>query len=141
MASKRRIYMWRKNIHMFYHRNELKRNYRILKSGSYDGLVKCGEQIIHLAIRDGDVEDIDFSQLDFFLTHIEFYNSSGLYKGILVVKDYFEDNRYGSTIVDMEYVLPEGMEMDVTIRELENMIETYLDGIYIGAGDIKVKYI
>lgn len=121
-----------------YFEYQLRRACRIVDEDKDSGTILCGNELVNISVREeGGLGDDEMEIVDYFLWRIEILNHSGRYKGVVVAYDFFYDNRYGSVGVSIKYLLPKGMERDVSEEELEGLLETEFMGIGILVSEVK----
>ena len=108
-----------------YFEYKLCRDCRIVKEDKSSGMVLCGNELVNIGVREEGGLGIDEMEIvDYFLWRIEFLNHSGRYKGVVMADDFFNDDRYGSVSVSIKYLLPKGMERDISEDELKQLLDT-----------------
>ena len=121
---------------------ELCRECRVIKEDNFSGIILCGNELINVGVREeGGVGRTEIEIVDFFLGHIEFFNHSGRYKGIVVATYFFNDNRYGSISVNIKYLLPKGTEPDISEEELKTILDTEFKCNPIFIFEVKYEFI
>ena len=87
--------------------------------------ILCGNEVVDIGVREeGGLGHEEMEIVDDFLGCIEFFNHSGKYKGVVVIDEMFNDNRYGSVSVKIKYLLPKGVEQDISEEELKQLLDT-----------------
>ena len=98
---------------------------KIVEEDNLGGTILCGNELIYIGVReDNGIGDAEIEIVDYFLWRIECFNHSGKYKGIVMADDFFNDNRYGPVSVNIKYILPKGMERDISEEELRHLLDT-----------------
>lgn len=108
-----------------YFKYNLRHDCRIIKGDSSNGIILCGNELVNIGVReDGGLGYAEMEIVDYFLGSIEFFNHSGKYKGVVAVDEIFNDNRYGSVSLKIKYLLPKGVEQDISEEELKQLLDT-----------------
>ena len=81
--------------------------------------------MVNIGVREeGGLGYAEMEIVDYFLWRIEFFNHSCKYKGVVVVDEIFNDDRYGPLSVKIKYLLPKGVEQDISEEELKQLLDT-----------------
>ena len=73
---------------------------RIIEEDRFSGTILCGNELVNIGVREeGGLGYAEMEIVDYFLWRIEFFNHSGKYKGVVVVDEIFNDDRYGPVSV------------------------------------------
>ena len=87
--------------------------------------ILCGNEVVDIGVREeGGLGHEEMEIVDYFLGCIEFFNHSGKYKGVVVIDEMFNDNRYGSVSVKIKYLLPKGVKKDISEGALKQLLDT-----------------
>ncbi len=98
---------------------------RIIEEGIFRGKILCGNEVVDIGVREeGGLGHEEMEIVDYFLRCIEFFNHSGKYKGVVVIDEMFNDNRYGSVSVKIKYLLPKGVKKDISEGALKQLLDT-----------------
>lgn len=101
--------------------------------------VLSGNSMVEVSVRTGELGSYIFEYVDYVMAHIERLNHSNIYKGVVEVTYIFWDNEYGTIGVDIEYVLPQGISVDIDEGRLFDLLQTEYDGIGVVISEIKLK--
>lgn len=108
-----------------YFEYKLQHDCRIIEEDRFNGTILCGNELVRIGVReDGELGYAEMEIVDYFLWRIEFFNHSGRYKGVVVVDEIFNDDRYGSVSVKIKYLLQKGVEQDISEKELKQLLDT-----------------
>ena len=108
-----------------YFEYKLQHDCRIIEEDRFSGTILCGNELVNIGVREeGGLGYAEMEIVDYFLWRIEFFNHSGKYKGVVAVDEIFNDDRYGSVGVKIKYLLPKGVEQDISEAELKQLLDT-----------------
>lgn len=108
-----------------YFEHKLHHACRIIEEGIFRGKILCGNEVVDIGVREeGGLGHEEMEIVDYFLRCIEFFNHSGKYKGVVVIDEMFNDNRYGSVSVKIKYLLPKGVKKDISEGALKQLLDT-----------------
>ena len=108
-----------------YFEYKLQHDCRIIEEDRFSGTILCGNELVNIGVREeGGLGYAEMEIVDYFLWRIEFFNHSGKYKGVVAVDEIFNDDRYGSVSVKIKYLLPKGVEQDISEAELKQLLDT-----------------
>ena len=108
-----------------YFEYKLQHDCRIIEEDRFSGTILCGNELVNIGVREeGGLGYAEMEIVDYFLWRIEFFNHSGKYKGVVAVDEILNDDRYGSVGVKIKYLLPKGVEQDISEAELKQLLDT-----------------
>lgn len=108
-----------------YFEYSMQRDCRIIEEDKFSGIILCGNELVKIGVREeGGLGYAEMEIVDYFLWRVECFNHSGKYKGVVVADDFFNDDRYGPVSVSIKYLMPEGVERDITEEELKKLLDT-----------------
>ena len=108
-----------------YFEYKLQHDCRIIEEDRFSGTILCGNELVNIGVREeGGLGYAEMEIVDYFLWRIEFFNHSGKYKGVVAVDEIFNDDRYGSVGVKIKYLIPKGVEQDISEAELKQLLDT-----------------
>lgn len=117
---------------------KIRHQYRILEEQySESNTLLIGSEMVHVSVRDEQIGVTEIKLVDCFLELQEYFNHSGLYKGVVKLVSLFHDNRYGSAGAYIEYIKSLD-ESDELISKIIALFDTECDGIFISVVDVKV---
>ena len=108
-----------------YFEYSMQRDCRIIEEDKFSSIILCGNELVKIGVREeGGLGYAEMEIVDYFLWRVECFNHSGKYKGVVVADDFFNDDRYGPVSVSIKYLMPEGVERDITEEELKKLLDT-----------------
>lgn len=112
-------------------------NCKIIRKDKSNGVVLCGNELIRVGARDDDIGANEMEMIDEFMYRVEWFNYSNRYKGVIQAKDFFYDDRYGGAGARIQYLLPDGIEQDISEQELSRLFEMEVDGIPLIVSEVE----
>lgn len=115
---------------------ELKHEYRFLEAADeHSSTVLIGNEIVQVSARDNKVGVNEIKLVDYFLDLQEYYNHSGLYKGIVKLVSLFNDDRNCTAGASIKYIKA-NKESEDNISEIRALFETECEGVLICISDV-----
>ncbi len=116
----------------------IKREYRFLNdSYGIENTLLIGNEVILVSVSEDKVGITEVKLVDHLLDLQEYYNHSGLYKGIVKLVSLFNDNRNCGAEAVVEYIEADE-EVDDIISEIKALFETECEGTGICISEVKV---
>lgn len=117
---------------------KISREYRILENSyGISNTLLIGSEVVQVSVRDDEVGINEIKLVDHFLNLQEYYNHSGLYKGVVKLVSLFNDNRYCGAGASIEYIKSYNEVVD-NISEIEALFETECEGIGICVSEVNI---
>lgn len=115
---------------------------RIIEQGVFNGTILCGNELVRIGVREeGGLGYAEKEIVDYFLSRLEYFNHSGKYKGVVVIEEIINDNRYGSVSAEIKYLLPKGSEQDITEEQLRKLLDTEFKFNPMVVSEVKFEYL
>lgn len=115
---------------------------RIIKEEKFGGTILCGNEIVKVGVREeGGLGYPQMEIVDYFLWRVEYFNHSGKYNGVVVTDEFFDDDRYGPVSVSITYLMPDGVERDISEEELIELLNTEFKCNPIFVNEVKFEVI
>ena len=112
--------------------------YRVIEERmNYINTLLIGNELVELAVRDGEVGIFEIMLADYLLSKMEIYNYQNLYKGVVKMVSIFHDNRYGSAGLSINYIKA-GDEIVDDLSYIRRLFEGDFEGVGICISDVKV---
>lgn len=115
---------------------------RIIEQGAYNGTILCGNELIRIGVKEeGGLGCAEEEIADYFLSRLEYFNHSGKYKGVVIIDEIFNDNRYGAVSAEIKYLLPKGSEQDISEEQLRKLLDTEFKFNPMVVSGVKFEYL
>ena len=115
---------------------------RIIEEERFSGTILCGNELVKIGIREErGLGRMEMEIVDYFLERLEYFNHSGKYKGIVVVENIFNDDRYGPVSANVRYLMPRGSKQDITEEQLQTLLDTEFKFNPMVISGVKFEYL